>query len=242
VGRLTVRSAVVFVIAIASILAAGCDLIAHDSTPTDPLLPADNKGTLVLTLEPGILLGKTLAPPISMEIASFDIRGTGPDPVYDHFESLGNTAGLLSKSSLSPGLWTITADARNATATIIGNGQTDPPVLITAGAVTNAQITVAPLRGTGVLTLTVEWTKKAHPSASVQCSLISMSTGVELALVFTLIPQGDPFKATCTQDPVDAGYYLMLVRAYDAGVQFWGVTEAVRIVAGQTTSQIWTTN
>jgi hypothetical protein len=236
------RSAVIFVIAIASILAVGCDLPAHGSTPTDPLPPAGNTGTLVLTVEPGILLGKTLGPPISMEIASFDIRGRGPDPFNDHFESLGNTAGFLLQSSLSPGLWTITAEARNAAATIIGNGQTDPPVLITAGAVTSAQVTVAPLSGAGVLTLTVEWTKKAHPNASVQCSLVSMSTGVELAPVFTLIPQGDPFKATCTQDPVDAGYYLLLLRAYDAGVQFWGVTEAVRIVAGQTTSQTWTTN
>jgi hypothetical protein len=236
------RSAVVFVIAIASILTVGCDLTAHDSTPTDSLLSAGNKGTLVLTIEPGILLGKTLGPPISMEIASFDIRGRGPDPVNDHFESLANTAGFLWQGSLSPGLWTITADARNAAATIIGRGQTNPPVLIAAGAVTNAQITVAPLSGTGVLTLTVEWTKKAHPNASVQCSLISMSTGSDLAPVFTLIPQGDPFKATCSQDPIDAGYYLLLLRAYDAGVQFWGVTEAVRIVAGQTTSQIWTTN
>jgi hypothetical protein len=230
------------VVALASVFIVGCGLTENGFTPVDPPPAASGKGTLVLTLNSGTLLRKTLEPPISMEIASFDIRGTGPDPVYDHFEDLGNATGQLWVNLLNPGMWTITADAKNAAGTIIGFGQSDPPVLISAGGVTNAEIGVAPLSGTGVLELIVEWTKGAHPNAAVECSLISMSTGADLAPVFSLIPTKDPMKTTYRNTLIEAGYYLLLLRLYDDEVQFWGMTEAMRIVAGQTTSQTWATN
>ena len=66
--------------------------------------------------------------------------------------------------------------------------------------------------------------------------------GADLAPVFSLIPVKDPMKTTYRNTAIGAGYYLLLLRLYDGGVQFWGMTEAVRIVAGQTTSKTWTTN
>jgi hypothetical protein len=239
---LTMRVSRVCVIAIASILAFGCDLTESLVTSLSPQPPASGKGILVLTLRSGTLRGKTLEPPVSMEIASFDIRGTGPDPVNDHFEDLGNTAGLLLLNGLNPGLWTITVDARNTAGTIIGNGQTNPPVLITAGAITNTQIDIAPVGGTGVLQLTVQWAEGAHPNAAAECSLVSMSTGLDLTPTIVFTPSANPEMATYSNTTIEAGYYLLLLRLYDNGAQLWGIAEAVRIVAGETTSQIWTTN
>jgi hypothetical protein len=197
---------------------------------------------LVLTFKLTSLALQTLVPPISMQIVSFDVQGTGPDPLNDTFSDLGNTSGVLELSELSPGLWTISVDGRNTDGTIIGHGQTDPPVLISAGQVTDAQITVAPLSGTGALGLTVGWKKGTHPGAAVQCSLLSMSAGTvaDLAPDFQLVPKGDPMKAMYSTTTIEAGYYLLTLRLYDAGAQFWGIAEAVRIVAGQTTSQSWT--
>ena len=236
------------IIAIASLFwvvafSTGCSLTATDFTPADPKPIETDKGTLVITLFAGVRSAKTLVPPISMDVASYDIRGTGPNPVYDQFSDLGNTTGQLTLSHINPGLWTITVDAKNAAGTIIGHGQTNPPVLIEAGQTTNSQIDILPLTGTGVLNLAVQWPKGAHKKASAQCSLTSMSTGQDLAPLIVFLPSSaNPEQAVYNNSAIEAGYYLLLLRLYDAGVQFWGIAESVRIISGQTTSQTWTLN
>jgi hypothetical protein len=42
-----------------------------------------------------------------------------------------------------------------------------------------------------------------------------------------------------TNKEIEAGYYLLTLRLYDSVGQFWGIAEAVRIVAGQTTQKTW---
>ncbi len=113
-------------------------------------------------------------------------------------------------------------------------------MVISAGQVTSAQIQIPPLSGPGALQLTVQWTKGAHSGVSAVSSLVSVSTGLDLAPVFS-IPGKTPQKATYNNPSIEAGYYLLTLQLYDNGVQFWGIAEAVRIVAGQTTSQTWTT-
>jgi hypothetical protein len=230
------------VVALAAVLCCGCSLSEQSPAPDTPR-PGGDTGALVLTFKLTSLSLQTLVPPISMQIVSFDVQGTGPDPLNDTFSDLGNTSGVLELSELSPGLWTISVDGRNTDGTIIGHGQTDPPVLVSSGQVTDAQITVAPLSGSGALDLVVNWTKKDHPGATVQCSLLSMSTGTvaDLAKDFQLEPKGNPRQAMYNTTTIAAGYYLLTLRLYDAGAQFWGIAEAVRIVAGQTTSQSWST-
>jgi len=216
----------------------GCRL-EESKTPVPSPIDSD-KGALVLLLRIGLLSQQTLQPPISMQIASFDIRGTGPNPLYDNFADLGNTTGQLTLKDLNPGSWAITVDARNAAGTVIGHGQTE--VLISPRLVTSAQIDIQPLSGTGALSLTVQWVKGAHNRAWADCSLTSMSTGVDLAPAFTITPRKNPIKAVYNNTAIEAGYYLLTLQLYDGGGQFWGTAEAVRIVAGQTTSQTWTTN
>jgi len=235
------------IIAIASlfcvvVVITACTLAGDDFAPDDPQPVESDKGTLVITLFAGVRSAKTLMPPISMDVASYDIRGTGPNPVYDQFSDLGNTTGQLTLSHINPGLWTITVDAKNADGTIIGHVQTNPPVLIEAGQTTNSQIDILPLTGPGVLTLIAQWPRGAHKKASVQASLVSMSTGQDLAPVFEPDAAGNPAMVTYSNLAIEAGYYLLLLRLYDAGVQFWGIAESVRIISGQTTSQTWTLN
>jgi hypothetical protein len=220
----------------------GCSLAGNDFTPADPEPGESDKGILVITLHSGVLSPKTIVPPITMEIASYDIHGTGPDPLYDHFSDPINTTGLLTLSALNPGLWTITVAAKNAAGTIIGHGQTEPPVLLSAGLVTNAQIDILPLAGPGEFNLAVQWPKGAHKNVSAQASLTSMITGQDLAPVFVFTPPGNPETGTYSNSAIEAGYYLLLLRLYNTGVQFWGVAESVRIIAGQTTSQSWVLN
>lgn len=234
IGCMLKRASLAGIVAVVVISAGGCLL---DENGLDSA-----NGTLVLRLSFATLSLQTLEPPLSMEIASFDIQGTGPNPLYDHFADPANTSGLLTQEWLNPGLWTVTVDARNAAGAIIGHGQTDPPVLITAGLVTEAQINIGPLRGPGVLQLTAQWPKGAHSDVSVESALISLSSGVDLAPAFVLSPRKNPQKAAYSNSAIEGGYYLLSLRLYAAGAQFWGITEAVRIVAGQTTSQTWTTN
>ena len=237
------RLSLVCVVAVASILAIGCGLTGGVVSPLDAQPPASGKGTLVLTLRPGPLGAKTLEPPISMEVASFDIAGMGPDPAHDSFEDLGNTTGQLVLNSLAPGLWSVAVDARNAGGTVVGHGQTDSPVLITAGAITSVQIDITPAWR--------DWHAGPHCAVD-QRSASKRSCGVFARFhehgcwswhrFFSLIPSKDPMKATYQNTGIEAGYYLLFLRLYDGSVQFWGTVEAVRIVAGQTTSQTWTVN
>ena len=220
----------------------GCSMAGNDFTTPDPETAESDMSRLVITLHSGVFSAKTIAPPITMEIASYDIRGTGPDPLYDHFSDPANTTGFLTLSALNTGLWTITVAAKNAAGTIIGHGQTEPPVLLSAGLVTNAQIDILPLAGPGEFNLAVQWPKGAHKNVSAQASLTSMITGQDLAPVFVFTPPGNPETGTYSNSAIEAGYYLLLLRLYNTGVQFWGVAESVRIIAGQTTSQSWVLN
>jgi len=233
IGCIMKRSSLIGVVCMTALAFLGCSFPPGSLAPEPP--SESGKGALLIVLTLASLSLQTLQPSISMQIASFDIQGTGPDPLQDHFEDLGNTTGLLMLTHLSPGAWTIAVDARNAGGTVIGHGQTDPPVQILAGQVTDAQINIRPLSGTGMLELIVKWPNRAHRNAVAECSLLSMSTGADLAPAFSVNNKG----ATHGPEAIEAGYYLLTLRFYARGVQFWGVTEAVRIVAGQTTTQTW---
>ena len=233
------RASLYSIVAFMAFLSCSCSLGDRIPALDPPRQDGAEKGTLVLTFQLTALSQKTLVPPISMEISSFKIVGTGPDPLTDTF-SKESTDGHLELSGLTQGLWVITVDALNSDGTIIGHGE-DPDVLISAGQVTDVRITIAPLSGVGTLDLVVSWTKGARPKVSVESYLTSMSTGTvaNLSPDFVLELTGNPKTATYNSTPIAAGYYLLTLRLYDAGVQFWGIAEAVRIVADQTTSQTW---
>jgi hypothetical protein len=219
---------------VAALILIGCSLDKGIPAYERPVPINSDRGTLVLTLRLGCLITQTLVPGIDMVIASCTIAGTGPDPATDYFSV--NTSGGLELSDLTPGTWVITVDASNAGGTLIGQG--DASVEIVAGQTTNAQINIVPVSGTGTLSLTVHWDKKLHTSVTIDCSLIHMSTGQNLSPKFDFSASGN--QATYTSDPpIPTGYYLLTLQVYDNKVKFWGIAEAVRIVAGQSTPGTW---
>jgi hypothetical protein len=171
-----------------------------------------------------------------MEIASYDVRGTGPDTAA--FERLGITSGQLAMGGLAVGSWIIRIDARNAAGVIVGRGEA--AVQIRAASVTSATIDIRPLSGTGTLSLVVRWTRGAHRNITSQSALTALSTGVDLAPAFSPDAPGNPSRVSYSNAAIEAGYYLLSVRLSDAEGFFWGIAEAVRIVAGQSTEKTWT--
>jgi hypothetical protein len=232
-GYIIKRASPFRVFALTMLLAAGCNLESRLPAQEPPPPDGGTTGVLVLTFKLTSSLLQTLAPDISMQIASYDIVGTGPD---SHTFSETSTNGLLKLSGLVPGYWTIAVDARNSEGTIIGHGQTAEPVLIEAGYITDVQITIAPLSGTGTLHLEVTWDAATHPEgATVQSSLLSMSSGTVTDLASNFKLKAD--RASLNGFELEAGYYLLTLRLYDfeTGFQFWGIAEAVRIIAGEAT-------
>jgi hypothetical protein len=214
------------------LLAAGCNLESRLPAQEPPLPDDGATGALVLTFKLAGSLLQTLAPGISMQIASYDIVGTGPD---SHTFSETSTNGLLKLSGLAPGYWTIAVDARNSEGTIIGHGQTAEPVWIEAGYITDVQITIAPLSGTGTLHLEVSWNPDLHSGVTVQSSLLSMSSGTVTDLVKEKEFKLKADRASLNGFKLEAGYYLLTLRLYSNMTQFWGIAEAVRIIAGEAT-------
>jgi len=220
----------------------GCDIFHRDFSATG--LPPGT-GALVLTFHSTLPRSKTLEPPISMEPVSYVIEGTGPVPATDHFQSTlipdeldADEPLVLEVEDLRWGEWTVTAEARNGDGTLIGRGETS--VYIEPAKVTVAEILVTPLSGTGGLSLSVQWSSWVHRGVTVEASLVSASTGKDLKPKFQVSSTLLTTTAAYSNPAIEAGYYLLQLRLTDRAGQSWGVAEAVRIVADQTTTQGWT--
>jgi hypothetical protein len=227
-----------------------CDL--GEGELTEGNLLDEERGSLELIVVGAIDTSKTLAPDIVMEIATYDIRGEGPDPGVDYFEVLGYTDGALTQHNLKPGPWTITVEARNAdvpgdqnrNGTVIGYGETDPPVIVSASSVSTIVIDVAPLNGAGELDLTLRWDKKLVSSPSIVASLTPVGSTTPQTLTFDLIPQppADPQRGTYNDPNIATGYYTLSMQLFGASGLVWGCVEAVRIIYGEATIFDYTVN
>ena len=224
-----------------------CELMQREFDRIGDIDPPENRGALIIRFTTAVPAA-TLTPPISMEIDSFDVYGTGPDPATDYFEYLGIKELELSESSLTPGEWTIQVDARNlddpndpnSDGTIIARGQAT--VTIVPNITTTVQIEIKPIddpSSTGTLDLTVEWTTGKIPgTVTIQYSLKAAGSTDERPMVFVKNPNNKSFELEPTLD-LPPGYYTLTLQLLDSGAPFWGIAEAVRIISGQTTSQVY---
>jgi hypothetical protein len=110
-------------------------------------------GTLLLTLSPAGMAAKTIVPPLDMNIAYHDVYGDGPDSTT--FSRIGIPGPTLVEGSLVVGDWTITVDAFNADDDLIGYGSV--VAKITAGQLTQSEVSITPLEGTGSLDVIISW-------------------------------------------------------------------------------------
>ncbi len=212
----------------------GCELIEQDPSLEQDNLPDDNKGAVTIVFNGGPFPAKTLVPPVVMEVSGYDIQGT-LEGGGDSFQTSIQVDESFSRSGLTPGLWTILVDARNADGTIIGDG--DSTAQISAGSITTVQIEIAPLSEVGTLDLMVQWPKKVFDSDDI---VVTLTPAITPDPVFTIKTQDQRREGTYLNSAIPAGYYLLTLRLIGDGVPVWGIAEAVRILAGETTSQIYT--
>jgi len=214
----------------------GCELTEQDLSREQSDLPDEDKGAVTIVINGGLFSAKTLVPAVSMVISTYDIRGT-LDGGGDSFQETVPIDQSFSQGGLSPGIWTISVDAINADGVIIGEGETTAPII--AGSQTTVQIEIGPVSGNGTLDLVVQWPKKAFSTDDIDSTLTPAITP-DGTLTFSIKTQGQNREGTYLNSAVPAGYYFLTLQLIGDGVRVWGIAEAVRILAGETTSQTYT--
>lgn len=215
----------------AVLIIAGVLFIFYGCSMESPQSAPDGTLNLVFSGE-GLFTAKTIEPDLDMDVAVYDIYGSGPNG--ESFEQTGVTSTLVWQKSLVPGGWTITVHAKNAEGVIIGTGSVD--VEIIAGEVTNAEIVVSPLIGEGILDVSVNWPLGVIENPVVMGSITPAGGSSETAS-FVYGPDGLSARHTQT---LANGYSMISIQLYDSDVMLWGTIEAVRIISGELSEKTFT--
>lgn len=190
---------------------------------------SDNKtGKMDLSITEKV--SRTILPELSMEPASYEITGTGPDSAT--FTEISTDASV-TVDKLAFGEWTVTVTAFNQDGTAIGLGSNS--ITVHSNETSNLTVVVTPLSGTGSLDLTLNWIEADVDSPEVVASLLP-SNGTATDLVFTL----NKDNATYSGIDIDDGYYTLTLQLLDNGILTLGTVEVVKIVKGQITIGIFT--
>lgn len=191
----------------------------------EPVLIAPTTGSMSVAMDDGIS-SRTLLPDISMDVASYELSGTGPGEPFT--QTL--TAGSTTLTRLVPGTWTITATAYNAAGTAIGEGTATTDVVV--GETAKLTIQVRPYSGNGTLSVSVSWPESSVADPIVEAQLVPDSgTAIDLALTGTT-----PGTVSVTRDDIPVGYHTLIVRLFDGTFLAAGSVEVARIVRGGTTT------
>ena len=187
-------------------------------------------GSLMLRLSVSGMQSKTLVPPTDMNIAYYNVSGTGPSSAS--FSQTNVTSTSFIKGSLVVGGWTIVVDGYNATNDLIGSGTTT--VTINAGETTQGSVEVTPLTGLGgTLTIDISWPSELITNASVVAALTD-SSGTAKSLSFSTGPLTAHYSSAT--NALNAGYYSLELQLLDDGAPTWGTLVAVRIIKNQITA------
>ena len=180
-------------------------------------------GTLVLSFAT-VLTVKTIEPTLDMTVVSYDVYGDGPGDAA--FELLDVAETVVEQPGLVPGLWTVTAYGKNVDGVTVGMGQVE--VTVESGEVAIVEIAVTPLTGNGTLSVNVTWPSGVLGSPTTTASL-SPAGGAPETLVFSVDETSAAYSGLWMN-----GYYTLAFTLMDAGQPVWGMVEAARIVAGET--------
>ena len=186
--------------------------------------PKRSGGTLDLVISNGS--ARTLLPSIDMNIASYQIKGVGPNGATLTQDTVQTTTVM---SGLVVGVWNITVAALNKDGQNIGVGSSS--ITLSSTEAVSLSITVTPIQGNGVVSLTTTWPATEVVLPSISASLLR-AAGASIPLSYTL----GTGTATASDSAIPDGYYTLAQSLFDNGVLVMGSVEVVRIVAGQTTS------
>jgi hypothetical protein len=189
-------------------------------------LSPEYSGSLILNIESRDIATQTFAPTVPMSIATYDIFGSGPGGTV--FYDTGVVETVYIESSLVIGPWTVTIDGRNSDGKKIAS--VTEVFTITAGQTTDVAAVVVPLSGSGELIIDMSWPVGAISAPNVYATLAPVG-GSASPITFTV----NANTASFSDLNLNAGYYSLNIRLKDGTTVVWGLVEAVRILAGETT-------
>ncbi|MCK5093262.1 MAG: fibronectin type III domain-containing protein [Spirochaetes bacterium] len=172
----------------------------------------------------------TILPDIDMVPASYDFSGTGPG---GSSFSLINEQAPVMVPSLKPGVWTVTVNAKNAAGTVIAMGVQS--ITLLPAQMQTLNITVTPVRGFGVVDLTVYWSPEDTLDPSIAAQLIPGS-GSPINLIFVIEEEG---TGTYFSTDIPTGYHTLVIQLLDNGILTMGAIEVVRVVKDSTATGIF---
>jgi hypothetical protein len=223
-----------------TILLISCPLLQRDYSAQDSGDDLENPdvdlGVLEIDFSTGFAAVKTLSPAVTMDVDHYEVAGQHSEGL-DEFSADVDFGNSLTQDGLVFGYWDITVNAINPEGFLIGDAITT--VLITTGSTTSTQVTVTPVDGTGTLNLTVQWDKHLFREDGVTATVSPPIEGSD-TLTFTEVKDPKLRIDTYPNEAVPAGYYLVTLQLNGDGQQVWSITEAVRILADQTTSATYT--
>ncbi len=195
-----------------------------------PAATATDTGSLLLTFsQSGVKAAKDFLPPVDMNIAAYDVYGTGPGGAT--FQQLGVTSATLAVSSLVTGNWSISVDARNGASQMVATGSVG--VAISGGQTASATVTVSPLLGNGTLALSISWPVGIIVSPSITATHAAQG-GAPAAFPLALAVDG--LSASGTDSSCSAGYHTLSITIKDGAQEVYWLTSVARIIAGSTTT------
>lgn len=206
------------------------------------LFSCDNQQLEESNLEGGSLLidinsevSRTLTPEISMEIDSYEIIATGPNPATDEIkESISINKPTLAKKGLAVGHWSIRVNAKNTAGKVIAKAYS--PFTIENRKETNLRLTVEPiLNEVGTFLVDVSWPATVI-NPVIEAEIYDGPSGRPLdpPPVFKI----ENNKVTCNSNEIWAGYYTLEIQLFSGTdtEPLWGKAVSFRIIAGETTS------
>jgi hypothetical protein len=191
-----------------------------------PLLMLQENATVRLILDAA---PRTLDSDLSTEAASYEAVFSNSDG--EEVIVTSDTA-VIEASLPSLGTWTIDAYGFNDSGIQITEGQTS--VNVESPEEYSTAVTLSPLTGDGSTVLEIQWNPVQVRNPSVDGELIAPG-GQTHSLDFTVTAEG---VAECSS-PVPAGYYTLRARLLDDTHVVAGIAEAVRVLQGGTTQELF---
>jgi 6-phosphogluconolactonase (cycloisomerase 2 family) len=165
-----------------------------------------------------------LVPDVSLDVATFEITGSGPAGTTFVISTDGNSC--LAEDIL-PGDWVIHAEGTNSDDVVLLTG--DSSVLLTAET-EEVVLTLSAIDGTGSIDTEVGWddTLIQDPVFSL---VLAGADGTVIDIDAIVTPGAASF-----QTDVPAGLYKLIVQLSDGSELAAGAADLVRVIAGSTTS------
>jgi hypothetical protein len=188
------------------------------------------KTTLVVELEPGVGK-KAIYPNADLDVAYFDISGTGPDGAS--FSEVGYASSLFSQSGLAAGEWTISAVAKNAAGTVVGASPLLTVNLEKANQ-THARLVCKAPNGNGFYAISIYWPPGTISDANLTTEMVSQ-TGQRHQVEFS---KSYSKVETIGLPELPAGLYRLELQVSDKNFTasaLWRKTEDILIREGFTT-------